>query len=156
MSCVHLIPEFKVAELLIERVVLGSLQTRVSELMWTPPANLTVYQMRPSDTGPLLKSVWVALYGAHPRAMFAISHFSVFRSSPVARGRLNPPAGMPGPTHKQKIVRAFFQKRAIELQTAVVNVLLVPNKGVKHRNGLRKTVSNYQVRSSLLGSQRPT
>ena len=88
--------------------------------MWTPPANLTIYQMRPLDTGPLLKSVWVALYGAHPRAMFAISHFSVFRSSPVARGRLNPPAGMPGPTHKQKIVRAFFQKRAIELQTAVM------------------------------------
>ena len=50
--------------------------------------------------------------------MFAISHFSVFRSSPVARGCLNPPAGIPGPTHKQKIVRAFFQKRAIELQTA--------------------------------------
>ena len=75
--------------------------------------------MRPSDTGPLLKSVWVALYGAHPRAMFATSHFSVFRSLPVARGRLNPPAEMPGPAHKQKIVREFFQKRAIELQTAV-------------------------------------
>ena len=91
--------------------------------MWTPPANLTIYQMRPLDTGPLLKLVWVALYGAHPRAMFAISHFSVFRSSPVARGRLNPPAGMPGPTHKQKIVRAFFQKRAIELQTAVIETI---------------------------------
>ena len=73
--------------------------------------------MWPSDTGPLLKSAWVALCGAHTRATFA-THFSVFRSSPVVRGRLNPPAEMPGPTHKQKIVRAFFQKRAIELQTA--------------------------------------
>ena len=26
---------------------------------------------------------------------------------------------MPSPAHKQKIVREFFQKRAIELQTAV-------------------------------------
>ena len=39
--------------------------------------------------------------------------------SPVAHGRLNLPAEMPGPTHKQKIVRVLFHKRAIELQTAV-------------------------------------
>ena len=39
--------------------------------------------------------------------------------SPVAHERLNLPAEMPGPTHKQKIVRVFFHKRAIELQTAV-------------------------------------
>ena len=88
--------------------------------------------MRPSDTGPLLKSVWVALYGAHPRAVFATSHFSVFRSSPVARGRLNPPAEMPGPAHKQKIVRAFFQKRAIELQTAVNTSFLAQSGNQAH------------------------
>ena len=39
--------------------------------------------------------------------------------SHVAHGRLNLPAEMPDPTHKQKIVRVFFHKRAIELQTAV-------------------------------------
>ena len=29
---------------------------------------------------------------------------------------------MPSPAHKQKIVREFFQKRAIELQTAVIEL----------------------------------
>ena len=51
--------------------------------MWTPPGNLTIYQTRPSDTGLLLRSVWVVLYVAHPRAIFTIGTFRPYRLLPM-------------------------------------------------------------------------
>ena len=69
--------------------------------MWTPPGNLTIYQTRPSDAGLLLRSVWVVLYVAHPRAEGHIYYRYLQTLSPVAHGRLNLPAEMLGPTHEQ-------------------------------------------------------
>ena len=38
---------------------------------------------------------------------------------------------MPSPAHKQKIVREFFQKRAIELQTAVITLRTEVHSGTQ-------------------------
>ena len=67
--------------------------------------------------GPALKVGVGCIVRYTPESHFYYQYLQTL--SPVAHERLNLPAEMPGPTHKQKIVRVFFHKRAIELQTAV-------------------------------------
>ena len=50
-----------------------------------------------------------------------LTRFQNIRSDPGRAGLLMP-VMMPSSAHKQKIVHVFFQKRAIELQTAVWTV----------------------------------
>jgi hypothetical protein len=61
-------------------------------------------------------------YLAYSRVMSTASRSSSFKSR--VRGRLPPfpiTAKMPGSTCKQRFLCAFFQKRAIDLQAAVIH-----------------------------------